>query len=535
MIGAWMVRGASRRPLQVLSVLLCLSSAHAVDYGDTYVDSSIGDAVVLNPILSSDSASNDLIGLIYNGLVKYDKDLNIVGDLAESYEVRRGGLELIFHLRHNVRWHDGQPFTAEDVLFTYQKLIDPKVLTPYGDSFADVQTVTSSDPYTVRVVYKEPFSPGLISWAMGIVPKHVYAIGDFNTHPANRKPIGTGPYRFKEWKSDQYVLLEANADSFEGKPTLSRYVYRIIPDQAVQFMEMRNQSIDNISLTPDQFKAYDAMFQNHQRYRYPAFKYVFMGFNLLNPLFKDLRVRKALALGIDRETIVKGILLGLGQPISGPFAISSWAYDKTIPPPPYDPEEARRLLREAGWIPDAHGRLYKDGKPFSFTLITNQGNKVRALCAEIIQQQLSALGIDVQVRVIEWSTFIKEYVDKKNFEAVVLGWSTGRDPDHYGIWHSSQQKPGQYNFCSYSNPDVDRLLVAGRREFDPKKRETIYHQIHRLIANDLPYVFLYCPDELQAIHKRIQGPTVAPAGIGWNFREWWVPKAKQRYRTELVP
>ena len=186
-------------------------------------------------------------------------------------------------------------------------------------------------------------------------------------------------------------------------------------------------------------------------------------------------------------------------------------------------------------MPDAKGHLYKDGKPFAFTLITNQGNKVRELCVEIIQQQLAALGIDVQVRVIEWSTFLKEYVDKKNFDAVVLGWSTGRDPDHYGIWHSSQQGPGQYNFCSYANPDVDRLLVEGRRTFDFKKREAIYHRIHARIAADLPYVFLYCPDELQAIHKRIQGPEVAPAGLGWNFREWWVPKQKQRYKTEMIP
>ena len=244
--------------------------------------------------------------------MKYDKDLKIVGDLAASYEVKRGGLEIIFHLRRNVRWHDGEPFTADDVLFTYQKLRDPKVQTPYADQFADVQSVTAPDPYTVRVLYKQPFAPGLMSWGMGIVARHVYKDGDFNTHPANRRPIGTGPYRFKEWKTDQYIRLEANPDSFEGRPYFDRYIYRIIPDQAVQFMEMRNQSIDNINLTPDQFKAYDAIFQNHERYRYPAFKYVYMGFNLRLPLFKDVRVRRAMALGIDRASIVKGILLGLG-------------------------------------------------------------------------------------------------------------------------------------------------------------------------------------------------------------------------------
>lgn len=524
--------------------------ALSADYGDAYVDSSIGDASVLNPVLSSDSASNDIVGLLFNGLVKVDKDLKIVGDLAESFDVLRGGLEIVFHLRRNVRWHDGYPFTAEDVLFTYQKLRDPKVQTPYGDSFLDVSDVSTPDPYTVRVTYKEPYAPGLLSWAMGIVPKHVYAPParhtpgratstdtasvDFNTHPANRKPIGTGPYRFKEWKSDQYIVLEANPDSFGGKPYLQRYIYRVIPDQSVQFLEMRNQSIDSISLTPDQYKAYDAIFQNHTRYQYPAFKYVYMGFNLRNPLFKDLRIRKALALAIDRDQIVEGITLGLGHRLSGPYAIRSWAYNKDVPPLPFDVDAAKALLKEAGWTPGLDGKLQKAGKPFRFTLMTNQGNKVRALCAEVIQRQLASLGIDVQVRIIEWSTFIKEFIDKKNFEAVVMGWSTGLDPDNFGIWHSSQQKEGQYNFCSYNNPEVDRLLIEGRRTFDFAKRQAIYQKIHAQIAADVPYVFLYCPDELLAIHKRIQGPEVAPAGLSWNFREWWVEKSKQRYKVEMT-
>jgi len=507
----------------------------AVDYGDAYVDSSIGDASVLNPVLSSDSASNDIIGLLFNGLVKVDKDLRIIGDLATSYEVKRGGLEIVFHLRPDVRWHDGHPFTAEDVLFTYQKLRDPKVQTPYGDNFLDVYDVSAPDAYTVRVLYKEPYAPGLLSWAMGVLPKHVYKDGDFNTHPANRKPIGTGPYRFKEWKSDQYILLEANPDSFEGKPFLQRYIYRIIPDQSVQFLEMRNQSIDTMNLTPDQYKAYDSIFENHQRFRYPAFKYIYMGFNLRNPLFSNVRVRKALGMAIDRDQIVQGITLGLGHRLSGPYAIRSWAYNKDVLPLPFDVAEARALLKEAGWTPGPDGKLQKDGKPFRFTLMTNQGNKVRALCAEVIQRQLAVLGIDVQVRIIEWSTFIKEFIDKKNFEAIVMGWSTGLDPDNFGIWHSSQQKEGQYNFCSYSNPEVDRLLIAGRRTFDPVRRQEIYRKIHKHIAADVPYVFLYCPDELVAIHKRFQGPEVAPAGIGWNFREWWVPAAKQRYKVEMIP
>lgn len=529
-----LVRRTGRLVLAVVLSGALPARAAPVDRGDTYVDASIGDASVLNPILAKDSASNDINNLVFNGLVKYDKDLRIVGDLAERYEVRRGGLELIFHLRRHVRWHDGQPFTADDVLFTFEKLRDPATLTAYGDNFVDVDRVEALDAHTVRVIYKRAFSPGLISWGMGMVPKHLFAGQDFNAHPANRRPIGTGPFRFKEWKSDQVIVLEANPDYFEGRPPLDRYVYRIIPDQAVQFLELRNQSIDAMTLTPDQFKAYDAIFEHHRRFRYPAFKYVYLGFNLRRPLFQDLRVRRAIALATDRETLVKGILLGLGQPISGPFAVSSWAYNTDVKPPPYDVDEARRLLAEAGWRPGPDGILEKNGQRFSFELSTNQGNKVRALCAEIIQRQLAAVGIDVRLRIIEWAVFQDKYIDKRNFDALVMGWSTGLDPDHFGIWHSSQQKEGQHNFVSYSNPEVDRLLIAGRREFDPARRRAIYRQIHALIAQDLPYVFLYCPDELLAVHNRIQGPEVAPAGIGWNFREWWVPKDRQRYRAEML-
>jgi peptide/nickel transport system substrate-binding protein len=518
--------------------VLCLHFAFPVfsaDYGDAYVDSSIGDASTLNPLLASDSASSDICGLVFNGLVKYDKNIQLVGDLAESWNVSQGGLVITFHLRRGVRWHDGLPFTADDVLFTYEKLRDPKVHTPFASDFDDVASVTAPDPYTVRVVYRKQFAPGLASWGMGILPRHVYETGDLNTHPANRAPIGTGPYRFKEWKTDQYLLLEAYPDYFEGKPYIQRYVYRIIPDSSVQFLEMRNQSIDAITLTPDQYKAYDAIFEHHERYRYPSFKYTYLGFNLKNPLFKDLRVRQAMAYAIDRQTLVQGIVLGLGQPITGPFPVTSWAYNTQVKDLPYDPEKAKSLLAEAGWKPDASGKLMKDGKPLAFTLMTNQGNKVRELCSEVIQQQLKKIGIDVTIRIMEWSTFIHQYVDKKDFEAVVLGWQLGRDPDNYAMWHSSQQKEGEYNFCGYENPQVDRWLVEARETFDDKKREAFYHQIHAQIAADLPYIFLYCPDELVAIHKRFRGPEVAPLGIAWNFREWWVPKSEQRYKTEIAP
>ena len=504
--------------------------------GDYYIDASIGDASYLNPILASDSASGDIVNYVFNGLVKYDKNLNIIGDLAQSWTVSKGGREIVFELRKNVKWHDGKPFTADDVKFTYQKLIDPNVKTPYSSDYDLVDKFEVLNPYCIKITYKKPFSPGLISWAMGIIPEHIFntASGgkkaDFNTHPANRKPVGTGQYKFVEWKTDEKIVLEANPDYFEGKPHIAKYIYRIIPDQSVEFMELRNETIDAMTLTPDQYNAYPSFFTHYNKYRYPSFSYVYLGFNLLNPLFSEKKIRQAIAYSINKKEIIQGILLGLGVSATGPFPPTSWAYNPDVKDYDYNPGKAHEILKEAGWSDsNGDGWLDKNGRIFEFTIITNQGNKSRAVTAELIQAHLKKVGIKVNIRIIEWSTFVHQYVDKRNFDAVVLGWNLSRDPDQFALWHSSQKKEGQYNFVSYSNSEVDRLLEEGRRIFDEKKRQVIYRKIHKIIADEQPYIFLYVADSLPVIHKRFIGPEVAPLGIGWNFREWYVPKINQKY------
>lgn len=508
------------------------SNAQPAD-GDAYVEGSIGDASVLNPILSTDSASNDINSLVYNGLLKYDKNLVLIGDLAESWTISPDGLSITFQLRKNVRWHDGEPFTAQDVEFTYQKLIDPNVRTPFSGDYLLVKKFEVLSPHSFRVTYKERFSPALESWGMGIVPKHIYEKGDFNNHPANRNPIGTGPYKFTRWDTDEKIILEANPDYFEGRPHIQRYVYRIIPDQAVQFLELRNQSIDVMTLTPDMYNAYGAFFKRYNKYRYPAFQYSYLAFNMKNPLFQSKKVRQALAQAVNKKEIIQGLLLGYGQEATGPFPPASWAYNPDVKSLPYDPQKALALLKEEGWEDhDGDGILDKDGKPFRFTILSNQGNKLRAMAAEVIQQHLKKIGVSTEIRILEWSTFLHNYVDKKNFDAVILAWSLARDPDNYPMWHSSQTKEGQYNFISYSNPEVDQLIEQGRREFDKTKRQAIYRKIHALIADDQPYIFLYVPDALPVIHKRFRGVEPAPIGLGWNFIHWYAPKEEQKYLVQ---
>ncbi len=518
-------------------LLLLTPSLQGKDFGDAIVVGSIGDASTLIPILASDSASQDICSLLYNGLLKYDKDLNLVGDLAESWETSEDNLTITFRLRKGVRWHDGKPLTAEDVLFTYRKLIDPKVRTPYSSSFQMVREARILDKYTFQVTYREPFSPGLSSWTMWIIPKHILEKEDLNTTPYSRNPVGSGPYTFLSWKTGERIVLKANPDYFEHKPYISRYIYRIIPDQATMFMELKAGGIDEMGLTPYQFKFQTRtpfFKKNFYLFRYPAFSYTYLGYNLKNPLFKSARVRRALTLAIDRNAIIKGVLFGLGNVSTGPFVPSSWAYNPEVKPFPYDPDRARKILKEEGWEDrNGDGILDKEGKPFSFTIITNQGNIQRKKCAEIIQENLKKIGIKVNIRIVEWATFLSEFIDKRKFDAVILGWGgLAGDPDPYDIWHSSRTGEGEFNFVSYKNPEVDELLIKARRTFDIEKRKEYYHRIHYLIYQDQPYTFLYVPDALIALHRRFRGIELGKAGIGHNFIEWWVPSREQKYHFQ---
>ncbi|MCS7231016.1 MAG: peptide-binding protein [Elusimicrobiota bacterium] len=510
------------------------------DYGDIYIDASLGDASYLNPLLATDSASAAINSLVYNGLVKYDKDLNLVGDLAEKWEIRNNGKELIFFLRKNVFWHDGKEFTAEDVKFTYEKLVDPTIKTPYSSDFNLIEKCEVIDKYTIKFIYKKPFVPALESWGIGIIPKHIFSDKryDFHKNPANRAPIGTGPYKFYKWITDEKIELIANENYFEGKPFISKYVYRIIPDQSVQFLELLNESIDSMGLTPDQFYGYKEFFKSYNKFSYPSFSYTYLGFNLKHPLFSEKKVRQAIAHAINKQEIISGVLLGKGRPATGPFPPQSWAYNEDVVDFEYNPQKSKQLLVEAGWFFDENKKILKkiiknkdkqETIEFKFTLITNQGNKSRQLIAEIIQKQLKDIGIEVEILILEWSIFINNYILPRKFEAVILGWSLSRDPDQFSIWHSSQRNPGQYNFVSYSNYEVDKLLELGRVEFNFEKRKKIYQQIHKIIHNDVPYIFLYYPESMPVIHKRIKNVEVTKAGIGWNFIKWFVPKTQQKY------
>lgn len=509
----------------------------AQDYGDAIIAGSIADARTLLPILASDSASSEACGMLFNGLVKYDKNLNLTGDLAQSWEIGNDGLQIIFHLRRGVRWHDGKPFTAGDVEFTYQKLIDPAVRTPYSGDFQRVESLEVVDDYTVKVNYGEPFAPGLASWGMYIMPRHLLEGQDLNRTPFQRNPVGTGPYKFKSWKSQEKIELVSNSDYFEKRPHIDRYIYRVIPDEATIFLELQTQGVDSAGLSPLQYlRQTDTPFfkKYYRKFRLPSFGYTYLGYNLNSAKFSDVRVRRALNYAVDKRELVSIVLLGLGRESTGPFMPESWAYNKDVLPAEFDTEKAKDLLSQAGWQDsDSDGWLDKQGEVFEFTIVTNQGNEERIKVAQIIQRRLKDLGIKVKIRVVEWAVFLTEIIDKRDFEAVLLGWSLGRDPDNFDIWHSSKTKEGEFNFIGYRNETVDELLVLARRTFDQEKRKSCYRKVHEIIYSEQPYMFLYVPDSISILHSRFRGIEPAPIGIGYNFIDWWVQKQEQKYSTKL--
>ncbi len=501
-------------------------------YGDIMVEGSIGDASNLIPILSSDSASHGIASMIYNGLVKYDENLKIVGDLAESWNISEDGLIITFKVRKGVKWHDGYPFTAEDVLFTYQVTIDPKTPTAYSGDFLKVKKAEVIDPYTFRVTYDIPFAPALASWSAAVLPKHLLNGKDITRTKLSRSPIGTGPYMFKEWKTGQKIVLISNPDYFEGRPYIDGYIIRIIPDMATMFLELRAKGIDRMSLTPLQYTRQTEnrfFYNNFNKYRYLSFSYTYLGYNLRNPFFKDKRVRQAISYAINKEEIIKGVILGLGKEATGPFKPGTWAYNSEVKKYNYDPKKAKKLLAEAGWKDtDGDGILDKNGNPFVFEIITNQGNEIRAKCAEIIQRRLADIGMKVKIRIIEWAAFIKEFINKRRFDAIILGWTIPLDPDLYDVWHSSKTGPEELNFISYKNDEVNQLLEKGRSTFDKKGRKRCYDRIQEILAEEQPYTFLYVPDALPIISSRFRGIKPAPIGIGYNFIKWYVPEGEQR-------
>ena len=529
------------------SLLSCSNNnSQAIDYKDNYstekggilVNAMIGEPSNLIAMIAGDSASSTIAGNIFNSLIKYDEKLNHAPELAKKWMISPDQKTITFTLKDNLVWADGTPLTSEDVLFTWQLVTDPNTRTPYASDYLLVKKASAPDKNTFEVTYEETYAPAIDTWAsLHILPKHLLKDEDINNTYFSRKPTGSSYYQLNKWVSGQQVSLKSNTNSSQGLPQIEQLISRIIPDTSSQFLELTADNIDLMSINPIQyqrvFPARKDMLEKINLYKELGNGYTYLGFNLKKAPFNDVNVRQAINYAIDKDEVIKGVLLGLGEPIASPYKPGTRWNNPNLQPYPYSPKKALDLLRKAGYEKNEDGYFEKNGKVLAFEILTNQ-NKQREMTAVLVQRRLKEIGIEVTIRVLEWASFINQYIRTGDFNAVVLGWSLSLDPDQFNIWHSSQQGPGQFNFIGYENSKVDKLLELGRKELDANKREKIYHQFSEHLLNDSPIVYLYAGYGLSAVNKRVQGiknPS-PPAGIYHNSYEWFIPNELRR--NEMV-
>lgn len=471
----------------------------------------------LNPIIAADSVSSEITRWLFNGLLKYDKDGNIVTDLAQSYYFKTD-TKLIFKLKKGIKWHDGVEFSADDVIFTYEKIIDKNIYTALKSNFKEVKSVKKIDRYTVEIDYKKAYFKALVIWMVDIIPKHLLE-NEKNLMSSffDRKPVGTGPYKIKEFKTGEDIKLFANKEYFEGEPKIEKVHYKFIPDTNTSFLMLKQKQLDIGGLSPLQIdRQINTNFRkNFKIIEKPSFSYDYLGFNLRNKKFQDKRVREALSLGINRQELVDILFFGHGEVCKGPFLPGNFAYNENVKAINPDLKKAKKLLREAG---------YDEKNPFSFEIVTSTGGDTRINAAQIIQYQLSQIGVKVTIRVMEWQAFLNTVVFPRNFETVLLGWSLALMPDAYPLWHSDSDRLGGFNFVGYHNKEVDKLIEKGSATVDIKKLSKIYKKLFTIISNDKPYLFLYIPNSITVVNSKIKNVQPAFIGIMHNQKDWIKPE-----------
>lgn len=512
---------------------------------------SVGDWVVfhgetdpdfLNPILGQDAYGAMIDSYIFDSMLTMDNyTLKLKPQLAESYDISDDHLVYTFHLRHDVKWHDGQPFTADDVKFTFDRVQDPKVdAAQMRVDFINIKSCEVLDPYTIRFTATERYYKTLEAvGTLPIVPRHAFEKGDpdFNKNNFARQPFGTGPYKFVRWDTGSQIVLERNDDYWDKtRPDYPRrLVYQIIQEPYVAVQLLKKGEIDLIeNVNPLQYErelVHSASMKRLHRilYDYPAYSY--MGFNLRNPIFADVRVRHAIDLLIPRDEILTKVYLNeYASKTSGYGLPASAGYNHDVPPTPNDPARARQLLTEAGWKDDhGDGLLYKDGKPLSFTLSYPNGSTNSQKFAELAQEAFRRAGIEMKLSRMEWALFLEREQDWK-FDASLQSWALGVESDPYQIWHGSQADiKKSSNFIGYKNPAADKLIEAARLEYDDAKRAAMYRQLHQIIHDDYPVCFLFNPRYTLVASDRFQDvKTFAPRPC-FDMSYWWTPRALQKY------
>ncbi|HLK32040.1 MAG TPA: ABC transporter substrate-binding protein [Terriglobales bacterium] len=455
----------------------------------------------LDPRVGIDAQSERIDTLLFDSLVHRDEHFELRPWLAESWETPNP-VTYVFHLRHGVRFHDGRPLTARDVKWTFDSILSHKLLTTKATVYQYVDQIDAPDDYTVVFHLKEPQATllwNLSDGAIGIVP---YGSGP----ELAQHPIGSGPFRFVSAQQDKEVVVERNDRYWGEEPHIERVRFAVVPDATTRALELRKGSADIAinALTPDTIVA----LRRDPQLRIltaPGTIYAYLALNLRDPVLKDVRVRRALAYAIDRRPMIQYLWRDMARPAASILPVQSWAYDADVPQYDYNPERARELLQQAGYPA-------VNGVRFHLTMKTSTEESTRLLAA-VLQQQLRAIGIALDIRTFEFATFFSD-VTKGAFQLYSLRWIGGNDdPDIFEhVFYSTNTPPKGANRSYYDNPAVDKLIDRGRQELEEQKRKQDYAQIQRLVAGDLPYINLWYLDNVLVYSSRVRNLQLNPAG-----------------------
>jgi peptide/nickel transport system substrate-binding protein len=531
----------------------------------------------LNPVTVTTSYANDVLygssfSLIFETLLQYNtKDWTLTKPLlAESTpEISPDHLSYTYTIRNGVRWHDGQPLTAEDVLFsakaTMYSLVDSASMRSNFSELTDVQLL---DGRRIRFTFGKPnfMNAFTLGSTMPIVSRHVFdpqgvldkvtfkdltgAKGqsdaklkafaeEFNKSAQNRKPIGTGPYKFEHWDTAKEIVVTRDDGYWGTKAHLQKIVFRFIQDSTARLTALKSGELDfDTRLEPIQYAQQAAGDQFDKQFAKapvstPLYRYI--GWNMDRPYFKDKRVRQALTMLIDRQQIIDTLWFGLAKPLESPVYESSPEFNPNLKPWPYDPKRAGELLDQAGWKDtDGDGIRDKDGVPFRFEIQGPTGNDFIEHLMPILKESFRRAGIDMQERRLEFTVLVQNLKSRK-FDACTLAWSLPLEDDGFQLWHSSSIANGGSNAVGFRNAESDKLLETGRMEFDSEKRKQIYWKWQEIIHDEQPYTFLLIPKEPMVYQKRFQNVTWLPVSPGYDLTQWFVPLALQKYTNAPTP
>lgn len=503
-------------------------------YGNMYRIGSIGEPTTFSPVFATDARSSFIINLLFDSLLDTDENLEIKAQIAKTWDISEDGLELTFYLRDDVYFHDGEKLNADDVEFTYNVVLHDDYAGVRKEDLKFVDSVEAVDDHTFKIYMTKPDAALMFSVAsssFGIMPKHIFedtAIAEIKEHENSWDPIGTGPYKFKEYTSGQRIVLEANEDYYDGAPQIKTILEKVYQDSQVMLAAFENGDLDYFGNIPkdDVDRVKETLKDIMKFKRTPALQYNYIGLKQTHPIFKNKTVRHAMMHALDRKIIIDTIFRGYGTMINSAGVPFQWSYSPKAKLYDGGSAESIRLLEQAGWstVGDDGIRVNESGDRFTFTLVTGSGSDERSNMLAMIKQQWKEVGIEMKIEEMETSVLFEKYLDAFNFEAYFWGWNLGLDPDCSSMFHSSSGRdedgnPAGFNDVEIYNEELDALLDQGRSIYNIEERKVIYHKVQELLNDELPYIFLYTTDSVQAMHKRINNDVWSPLGPMW-IHKW---------------